>query len=93
MFSFQVAKAALPTAAELCYTVIMTSSIDSIDNVMPSATPTEEEIRAWEALARDEQLRRLRAALEHPDCATATTATMSDILAVARARADAKRRG
>ena len=60
--------------------------------VMPSAAPTEEEIRAWQALPRDEQLRRLRAALTHPDCGTPAVDTMHDILAEARARA-ASRRG
>jgi hypothetical protein len=41
----------------------MMKSTDAIADVMPSATPTEEEIRAWEALPRDEQLRRMRAVL------------------------------
>jgi hypothetical protein len=54
---------------------------------MPSATPTEEQIRIWQALPRDEQLRRLRVALTRPDCATVTTASMDEILAEARARA------
>jgi hypothetical protein len=61
----------------------MKDTIDSIAPVMPSAAPTEEEIRVWEALPRDEQLRRLRAALTHPDCAIATTDTMADIRAEA----------
>ena len=69
----------------------MTKSTDTIADVMPSATPTEEEIRAWEALPRDEQLRRLRAVLTHPDCGTPTTDTMGDILAEARARAESRR--
>jgi hypothetical protein len=65
----------------------MKDMIDSPVHVMPSATPTEEEIRAWQALPRDEQLRRLRAALTHPDCTAVTTASMDEILAEARARA------
>ena len=69
----------------------MNNSIDSIVDVMPSATPTEEDIRKWDALPRDEQLRRLRAALTHPDCAIVTRDTMSDILAQARTRADSRR--
>jgi hypothetical protein len=60
---------------------------DSPEHVMPSATPTEEQIRIWRALPRDEQLRRLRAALTRPDCATVITASMDEILAEARARA------
>jgi hypothetical protein len=71
----------------------MTSDAAAIDDVRPSASPTEADIRAWEALPRDEQLRRLRAALAGADCATATTASMSEILAEARAHADARRRG
>ena len=69
----------------------MKDATDNIVDVMPSATPTEEDIRKWDALPRDEQLRRLRAVLTQPDCATATPDTMSDILAEARARADSRR--
>ncbi len=71
----------------------MTSDVAAIDDVRPSATPTEADIRAWNALPRDEQLRRLRAALGHADCQAASTATMSEILTEARARADTRRRG
>jgi hypothetical protein len=52
--------------------------------VTPSATPTEAEIRIWQALPRDEQLRRLRAALAHPDCNAVAAASMKEILAEAR---------
>jgi hypothetical protein len=48
---------------------------------------------AWKALPREEQLRLLRAALTHPDCATVSPATMSEILTEARKRADTRRRG
>jgi hypothetical protein len=71
----------------------MSSTTGTVDHVVPSAAPSEEDIRAWEALPRDEQLRRLRAALTHPDCATAVPATMSEVLDEARARADARSRG
>ena len=77
--------------ADLCYDAGMKNTIDKIVDVMPSATPTEDDIRKWDALARDEQVRRLRAALTHPDCATATPDTMSDILAEARSRNDSGR--
>jgi hypothetical protein len=69
----------------------MKETIDSPAHVMPSATPTEEEIRLWQALPRDEQLRRLRAALTHPDCTAVTTASTAEILAEARALADSRR--
>jgi hypothetical protein len=65
----------------------MKHTTDSVPHVMPSATPTEEGIRLWQALPRDEQLRRLRAVLTHPDCTTIATASMSEILVEARARA------
>ncbi len=77
--------------ADLCYDAGMKNTIDKIVDVMPSATPTEDDIRKWDALPRDEQLRRLRAALTHPDCATATPDTMSDILAEARSCNDSDR--
>jgi hypothetical protein len=54
--------------------------------VTSTATPSEEDIRKWDALSRDEQVRRLRAVLTQPDCSAVTTDTMSDILAKARAR-------
>jgi hypothetical protein len=69
----------------------MKDTIDSAVDVMPSASPSEDDIRRWDALSRDEQLRRLRATLTHPDCATTTSDTMSDVLAAARARADSSR--
>lgn len=64
----------------------MKNNADNVVGVMPSATPSEYDIRGWEALPREEQLRRLRTALTHPDCATATTDSMLDVLAAARAR-------
>ena len=69
----------------------MSDATAKLADVMPSATPSEEDIRKWEALPRDEQLRRLRAALTHPDCATATPDSMNDVLAAARARVDSGR--
>jgi uncharacterized protein YbaP (TraB family) len=52
---------------------------------MPSATPSDTDLAVWQALPRDEQLRRLQERLAHPDCAAASTATMSDILSRAQA--------
>lgn len=51
-----------------------------------SAIPDDREIAEWERLPRDEQLRRLREHLAHPDCAVLTDDTMDDILAAARTR-------
>ena len=51
----------------------------------PSALPpTEAEFAAWRALSRDEQLIRYREALQAPDAARATSATMADVLTAAR---------
>ena len=63
----------------------------SLTDVMPSATPSEEDIRRWESLPRNEQLRRLRAALAHSDCSTVTTDSMNDVLVAARARLESRR--
>jgi hypothetical protein len=60
---------------------------------MPSATPTEAEIAAWNDLPREEQLRRLRQALTHPDCGIASSDSMADILALAQRRAADRRHG
>ena len=62
------------------------SETDTILQVTPTATPTEAEIAAWQALPRDEQLRRLRAELTHPDAQVAGTLTMTDIQAIIAAR-------
>jgi hypothetical protein len=69
----------------------MKDAINNVADVMPSATPSEDDIRKWEALPRDEQLRRLRAALTHSDCSTAVPDSMPDVLSAARARADSSR--
>jgi len=69
----------------------MKDTLDNLTDLVPSAIPSEEDIRRWDALPRDEQLRRLRAALTHSDCSTATPDSMSDILAAARARLESRR--
>jgi len=55
--------------------------------------PTEAELAAWHALSRDEQLARYRQALHHPDCDRVSGAAMRDVLAAARQKAAARRRG
>ena len=57
---------------------------------MPSATPSDEEIAAWEKLSREEQLERLRLEMAHPDCDRVSTDTVADILTLARERAARK---
>ena len=51
------------------------------DTIMPSATPTEDEIAAWQELPRDEQVRRMRRILTSPEASTSCTATMAEIWA------------
>jgi hypothetical protein len=65
----------------------MRESIETLSRVVPSAAPSDAEIAAWQRLPRDEQLRRLQSRLTHPDCASVSDATMSDILSRAQAAA------
>ena len=58
----------------------------------PSALPpTEEELAAWQALSRDEQLVRYREALQAADVQRVSKANMADVLAIARQRVAARR--
>ena len=61
--------------------------------VMPSATPTEANLKAWAGLPCEEQLRRYREMFEHPDCSHFTDDTPDDILAAARQRIAARSDG
>ena len=71
----------------------MKNIIGNTTDVTPSAVPTEEGIREWEKLPRDEQLRRLRQALSDADCDVVTPVSMDDILVKARARTSSSNRG
>ena len=64
-----------------------------MNKVMPSATPSEADIAAWNELTRDEQLRRMREYLSHPDSSTVSGDSMADILALAQGRAATRRNG
>jgi hypothetical protein len=55
-----------------------------VPTVMPSALPSKAEVAAWNRLSDEEQLRRYRLALHHPDCDRLSDLTMDDILALAR---------
>jgi hypothetical protein len=66
--------------------------LDTLDELTPSATPSPAEIGEWQLLSREEQVRRLRLALNHPDCSIATSDTMDEIRAAAVAEIEAKRR-
>jgi hypothetical protein len=57
-----------------------------LDDVMPSATPSPEDIRAWQALPRDEQLARMKSALNRAADGPRSTRTMQDIKDAALAK-------
>lgn len=59
--------------------------------VMPSAVPTKAELAAWNRLSDEEQLRRMREMLQHPDCNTVCPDSMDDILAEAHRLANTRR--
>jgi hypothetical protein len=66
---------------------------DVKDDIMPSATPTEDEIRRWQALPRDEQLKRMQQALDAAFESGISERTMDDIKAAARERLAKLRNG
>jgi hypothetical protein len=57
---------------------------------MAFAMPSTEDIAAWNALSREEQLNRLRQECAHPDCDIVVEDSMADILALAKERAARK---
>jgi hypothetical protein len=59
---------------------------DQFANTLPTTAPTEAEIRAWEALSRDEQVCRYQGLFASPDCNIFTADTPDDILLAARER-------
>ena len=60
--------------------------LNELSDVMPSAVPTEAEVAAWQALSKEEQLRRLKLALTDPECSVITEDTMASIRAAAERR-------
>ncbi|MBU1211964.1 MAG: hypothetical protein KJ587_11905 [Alphaproteobacteria bacterium] len=63
------------------------------DDIMPSATPSEDEIRRWNALPRDEQLKRMRQALIDGEQSGLSERSMDEIKAAARGRVAKLRNG
>jgi hypothetical protein len=64
----------------------MSASNHSPSDIRPKATPSLEEIAAWEALPAEEQLRRLRESFEDPECSRLSNKSMEEILAEALRR-------
>jgi hypothetical protein len=72
----------------------MPKPTDTTTPVMPSALPpTQAELTAWNALSRDEQVKRYREFFAQADCHTFTEETPDEILAAARARIAARQHG
>lgn len=63
------------------------------DEIMPSATPTEDEIRRWQALPRDEQLSRMRLTIQKALDSGISDKTMDDIKTAALARISTSKNG
>ena len=70
--------------AHPCYLLTMAKTHVLADTVMPSAVMSEEEIAAWNSLSREEQERRLKNMLDHPDCRTPSNLTFEEVLERAR---------
>lgn len=65
----------------------------TLTNVVPSATPSEYDLAAWNDLSREEQLRRMRETFAQSDSSIACNDSMADILALAKQRVDARKHG
>lgn len=82
----------LESRQKSCYNEPM-SGIAIKDDIMPSATPSDDEIRRWQALPRDEQTKRLRKTLDEADASGMSNRTMDDIEAAAQRRLATMRHG
>ncbi|MEY9111068.1 MULTISPECIES: hypothetical protein [Bradyrhizobium] len=71
----------------------MSRAADQFANTLPSATPIEAALRAWEALSRAEQICRYQGLFALPDCNIFTADTPDDILLAARQRVAQRSRG
>jgi hypothetical protein len=69
------------------YDAVMTSKLDILERDSSWAAPTEDVIRAWQALPRDEQLAQIRALLGSSACTELSDASFDDIIAAARLKA------
>ena len=65
----------------------------TLTKVVPSASPSDADIAAWQDLPRDEQVRLMQEALAHPDCARVGTANMAELRARGQELAEKQRNG
>ena len=61
------------------------STISEFD-INTLAVPTEDEVSAWNALTREQQLKALQAVSHHPDSTTPSGRSMGDIKQYLRSR-------
>lgn len=67
--------------------------IRTVDDITPSATPSAEEIRRWQALPRDEQLVRIKKALDDAAEGPRSNRSMQDIKDAALAKIASRENG
>ena len=66
---------------------------DTLTKVVPSATPSDADLVAWQDLPRDEQVRLMREFFAHSDCSTPSALTMDDVRKLAAQRIAERDRG
>ena len=76
-----------------CYAAYMSQSVTKTDTIMPSATASDDEVRRWHALPRDEQLRRMRRTLIEARDSGISSKSMADIKAAAHRQLAAAKHG
>ena len=65
----------------------MTTKLTTLDATTSWAAPSDDDIRAWEALPRDEQLSQMRKLLNLPECSGVSDLSFADIVEDARLKA------
>jgi hypothetical protein len=71
----------------------MSETTTTKDSVRPSATPSKDDIRRWQALPQEEQVQRLRQTLRDAEASGISDRTMNEIKAAAKARLAAPQHG
>ncbi len=71
----------------LLYSPAMSTKLDILETSTSWATPTDDDIRAWEALPRDQQLARMRALFDSAECNRLSHRPFAEIIAAARSKA------
>lgn len=77
----------------LLYSTAMNEKLDILETSTSWATPTDDDIRAWEALPRDQQLVRLRAMFDSAECNRLSHRPFAEVVAAARSKGISNRDG